>query len=177
MTVTANTARDQRADKLQRVSGWLFTSALFIAGLAGSSLLLLLAVCWLDSPPQFTACGRLEVVYGIEISDTQCEALPHLEAVIAVDGAAQPVGAIDTPEGIQLYTIDGGHLIAPTSPQNDWSPVALALAFTPFAAAAALLAVEGLSLRIAAVLIRGRGNAAPASRRGAITMVIEGARA
>lgn len=166
---------DRRAVKLRNLSGLLLTCALFVFGIAGSSLLLLLAVCWLDSPPQFTACGRLEVVYGIEISDAQCEALPHLEATINVGGQAQHVGYIDTPDGIQLYTIEGGQLIDPASPRNDWSPLALALAFSPIFAIAGLLAVEALSLRIAAMLILG--NSALASHRGAITMVVEGARA
>ena len=170
---------DRRAAKLRDLSGLLLTCALFVFGIASSSLLLILAVCWLDSPPQSTACGRLEVVYGIEISDAQCEALPHLEATIDVGGQPQHVGYIETPDGIQLYTIEGGQLIEPRSPQNDWSPLALSLAFSPIFAIAALLAVEGLSFRLAATLIGGRGpqRAQPGIRRHAITAAAGGARA
>jgi hypothetical protein len=148
--------QDRRGTKLRDLSGWMLTGALFVFGLASSSLLLLLAVCWLDSPPQFTVCGRLEVVYGIEISDAQCAALPHLEATIEVGGQAQHVGYIDTPDGIQLYTIEGGQLIEPPHAQNDWSPLAVSLAFTPLFAIAALLVVEGLSFRLAAIVLDGR---------------------
>lgn len=178
-TTQARRDVDRRAAKLRDLSGLLLTCAFFVFGIASSSLLLLLAVCWLDSPPQFTACGRLEVVYGIEISGAQCEALPHLEATIDVGGQLQHVGYIDTPDGIQLYTIEGGQLIDPPSPQNDWSPLALALAFSPIFAIAALLAVEGLSFRIAATLIGGRiaQPARPGVRRHAIAAAAGGVRA
>ena len=170
---------DSRATKLRGIGGWMLTGALFVFGLASSSLLLLLAVCWLDSPPQFSVCGRLEVVYGIEISDAQCAALPHLEATIEVGGQAQHVGYIDTPDGIQLYTIDGGQLIEPAHAQNDWSPLAVSLAFTPLFAIAGLLAVEGLSFRLAAILVGGRAPrpAAEGIRRRAIAAAAGGARA
>jgi hypothetical protein len=155
----------------------MLTGALFVFGLSSSSLLLLLGLCWLDSPPQFTPCGRLEVVYGIEISDAQCEALPHLEATIDVAGEAQHVGYIETPDGIQLYTIDGGRLIEPTSPQNDWSPLALTLAFSPLFAIAALLAVEGVSLRVAAGLLGGRATTPAGIRPRAFAAAAGGASA
>lgn len=172
-------AAHRRFTRLLGLSGWLLTGALFVFGIASSSLLLLLAVCWLDSPPQFTVCGRLEVVYGIEISDAQCAALPHLEATIDVGGQAQHVGYIETPDGIQLYTIDGGQLIEPPHAQNDWSPLAVSLAFTPLFAIAALLAVEGLSLRLAAVLLGGRAprHTREGARRRAIAAAAGGARA
>lgn len=170
---------DIRATKLRDIGGWMLTGALFVFGIASSSLLLLLAVCWLDSPPQFTVCGRLEVVYGIEISDAQCKALPHLEATIDVGGQAQHVGYIDTPDGVQLYTIEGGQLIEPPHAQNDWSPLAVSLAFTPLFAIAALLAVEGLSLRLAAILLGGRAprHSQEGVRRHAIAATAGGARA
>lgn len=147
------TADGSLAGRLTAAGRSAFLGAWFTAILFVASAAFWFGLCALESPPQFTSCGHIQIMYEIMLTDDQCADLPDAGAVIDYNGMPQRLSSVETTDGPRLYFIDSPTLacvmLEPRHPGRYWEPVRLIGAFTPIVLIAGVLACIGGTLLIA----------------------------
>lgn len=146
-SLTATASRLTEAGR-STLAGACFTAMLFVTSTA-----FWFGLCSLESPPQFTSCGHIQILYDVTLTDEQCADLPAAGALIEYNGLPQRLSSVDTTNGPRLYFIDSptlaGVMLEPRHAGKYWDPVQLLRAFTPILGIAGVLACIGGVLLIA----------------------------
>lgn len=146
-SLTATASRLTEAGR-STLAGACFTGMLFVTSTA-----FWFGLCSLESPPQFTSCGQIQILYDVTLTDEQCADLPAAGALIEYNGLQQRLSSVDTTNGPRLYFIDSptlaGVMLEPRHAGKYWDPVQLLRAFTPLLGVAGVLACIGGVLLIA----------------------------
>lgn len=141
--------RGSRQEAIEHGKSLLLGAAL-AAALFVTSTAFWFGLCSLESPPQFTSCGHIQIVYGLTLTDAQCADLPAAGTIIEYNGVPQRLSSVETTDGPRLYIIDSptlsGVMLEPRHPGRYWEPLTLIFAFTPILGIAGALACAGGTL-------------------------------
>lgn len=140
--------------RLTEVGRSLLLGAAFAAAVFVASTAFWFGLCSLESPPQFTSCGHIQIAYGLTLTDAQCADLPAAGTIIDYNGVPRRLSSVETTDGPRLYIIDSptlsGVMLEPRHRGRYWEPLTLIFAFTPILGTAGVLACAGGTLLAAA---------------------------